>query len=96
MKHTSGPWRVGNYAVNDYAPTIYNLDATKIATVEAWSGEEYNESEANAALIATAPELLEALQNMIDLWTPYLHCVGDIGLEKMMSARAAIAKAEGE
>ena len=53
---------------------------------------EWKEAEANARLIAAAPELLEALQNMLGLTeaSDYMG-VGEIEQQ----ARAAIAKATG-
>ena len=54
---------------------------------------EWKEAEANARLIAAAPELLEALQNMLGLTeaSDYM-ALGEIEQQ----ARAAIAKALGE
>ena len=47
------------------------------------------ETEANARLSAAAPDLLEALKNMLDDSAPGV-------VQRYQAARAAIAKAEGE
>lgn len=90
-KHTPGPW-----AVNGWSVTIGNWSistAMPRATIE--------ESDANARLIAAAPELLEALnwalKNLEEIALPEFEKQGRVtsinnAIEK---ARAAIAKAEG-
>jgi hypothetical protein len=82
-KHTPGPWR------ND--PEIgvtFGPDGTAIQTGGGGCGEEYR---ANAALIAAAPEMLEALKDMID----WQDGKGDVDyIELQTKARVAIAKAE--
>lgn len=100
-KHTPGPWHVGTqndllYVIdrrpatsNDYPD--HNADVAAIAKV--YCG---NESEANARLIATAPELLEALRGMMAAYEE-LHARYDLGeCQATVDARAAIAKATGE
>jgi hypothetical protein len=95
--HTPGPWIADDFAMEfdrrthvgtyDGTPTYYHrndsicecyvtdTDGGKIGTLEA---------EANARLIAAAPDLLAALK----------HCVIERS-EWLTEARAAIAKAEG-
>lgn len=63
-KHTPRPWVLmpefhgdhGQYYITDEA------DGSEIASVTAWIGEHRAEAEANARLIAAAPELLAALK----------------------------------
>lgn len=56
-------------------------------------GTEFNErGEANAYLAAAAPELLEALESMVNCYQGYL--VDDP--DELIKARAAIVKARGE
>ena len=55
----------------------------------------YGSSEANARLIAAAPELLEALQKMLPELRG-LSIVSDTAAEMLREAEAAIAKATGE
>lgn len=91
MSHTFGPWEMDGDHI--YAP-----DWRLVATV---SVDPYNqdpaierEDTANAALLAAAPELLEALQQLVaeQSYPPIAHRVEewDAAMEK---AYAAIAKA---
>jgi hypothetical protein len=86
-KHTPGPWalraqadRLEVFPVNELGlrPTL--------ATIAKWSREGVNESNANARLIAAAPDLLAACLEVAQGYTTR-------GSEM---ARAAIAKATGE
>lgn len=87
-KHTPGPWKVipvktGYYIDSRCGPVADTMDFD----------DEYGsiESEANARLIAAAPDLLEAARALLDLAERHgwLHVA-------VNAARAAIAKAEGE
>ncbi len=84
MKHTPGPWNFDAYGEvfhisnNGFVASVYGK----------------TENEANARLIAAAPELLEALrlaeQVLLDEYGPeFTHPHADI-------IRLAIAKAEGQ
>jgi hypothetical protein len=85
-KHTPGPW--------DYWSGYNPCDRIE-AQVTAEGGDiviaSYNhliaEGEANAKLIAAAPELLECLNNMLD------HFEGNIPLWLFEKSESAIAKA---
>ena len=82
--HTPGPWEVG-YS-NNQAPVV-TAGEHDIATVDTSRGD----SEANARLIAAAPDLLKAAQNMSYLlWNNEQEELADDLLD------AAIAKALGE
>lgn len=95
--HSRGPWSVGEYAHPDGRP--YGLERgiftvagqIKIAVCEQWEGEkESQEAEANARLISAAPDLLEALQACIEMYSS----VAPMGQSPVIeAARAAIAKA---
>ena len=85
-KHTPGPWVV-RHVPERYNASTYCID---------WSAhqEEVAEivhGEANARLIAAAPDLLAAAKGLLGLAERHgwLHVAVD-------AARAAIAKAEGE
>ena len=56
MKHTKGPWKI-NIDTGEYG--VYHLYSPDIGGDEVFEREEIDE--ANARLIAAAPELLEAL-----------------------------------
>lgn len=88
MSHTPGPWEISKLATPDYAPefAIYAGPGPKVAIVT------HGNSEANAKLIAAAPDLLAALQ---DLMTPAIERNPNLWHEARTKARAAIAKATG-
>lgn len=97
-KHTPGPWSVEarNYPIGDtgdYDGCWQILSANaKRPIVEIW--EEGDEPDANALLIAAAPELLEALKLCYEYCRLYHSEVEQNNVGK--AARAAIAKATGE
>ena len=105
MKHTLGPWRIRPRMSNDYCQSIISGELA-IATVEEhWEKGEgkqvfpkTEEAEANARLMAAAPELLESLIMMVD--THERHIGGRPGpddvADRWDKARAAIEKATGE
>jgi len=104
-KHTPGPWTyerlyphkkgcaIGTGNLTN--PTASTLIATAWNTTKGLSGPQDEETEANARLIAAAPELLEALQGMMhhhdhdQVGWPQDQCL------RCQTAFAAIAKAEG-
>ena len=86
-EYTPGPWRIGTPPPNG-EQTIGTLNGLMVAV--ATTGAEMEETKANARLIAAAPELLEALQSVLD------NCLDSEGLcAAHAKARAAIAKATG-
>lgn len=106
--HTPGPWtfskddQLGDtrfyIAQEEGAP--YTPDYSDVATLiaETCSGDRVRVQEANARLIAAAPELLEALQRLI----PHAHFMtmcataeDHIVVAAVDRARDAIAKATG-
>ena len=80
-KHTPGPWDVSHVGHSQPLPCDFRVHTESGATRDEW--------EANAALIAAAPDLLAALKAAIA-------CI-PINQDKTVheQARAAIAKAEG-
>jgi len=96
-KHTPGPWKaktvkaLGIYANNDQQIAVVHNEMPRGGRRQ----DDYNIEEANARLIAAAPDLLEACEVLLkaapELW-------GD-DIEKwprlMDRVEAAIAKAEG-
>jgi hypothetical protein len=93
MKHTPGPWRI-NTAIRAGEFDVKDANSSgghaPIAKVRGDKRRTANQALANARLIAAAPDLLEALKDML----PELESIGP--LEKFERARAAIAKATGE
>jgi len=100
-KHTQGPWKVVSIGLTD-AVTCGDVG------IETRSGQigiefegrlwvEREECEANACLIAAAPELLEALERMLEAFPPPKMARGEgfAGNLAHATARTAIAKAKG-
>lgn len=105
-KHTPGPWKYWSdngygdtrfyIAQEDGAP--YTSGYSDVATLiaETVSGEKKAVQEANARLIAAAPEMLEALEGIADHYD--MDGYGEkawkqLALEMAEIARAAISKA---
>lgn len=101
-KHTPGPWAVQRYA-NYIGFGVYAHGRGCIA--ERWYDKQQDEPYgpeilANARLIAAAPDLLLALEDLVNeiraYSSPECDDEGAIGAEELKAADAAIAKAKGE
>lgn len=99
-KHTPGPWQLAEkYNCCD----VRAVDGPYVASSNASAAIRWDVKEANARLIAAAPELLEALNALLDadLYADgegvcfIKHADTDSGERAVKMARAAIAKAEG-
>jgi hypothetical protein len=99
-QHTPGPWVVkppGSVVGHEASCAVKEPSASDwVATVQVSNVPEW---EANARLIAAAPDLLAALDGIVVLAEfGWLHChpgVRDENLARVRAARAAIAKATG-
>jgi hypothetical protein len=91
-KHTPGPWEAYTRDRTSNPPFIMQRGETSgwIAQTCSWVGAD--QADANARLIAAAPDLLEALRE-IDLLATR-HEAGAIGKAQKI-ARAAIASVDG-
>ncbi len=92
-KITPGPWHVRS-AQNDegYGLLICDEDQTVLSRMDTWLGKTPEAAmEANARLIAAAPELLEAAELCIALCKE----IGATETNAYAQARAALAKATG-
>lgn len=98
-KHTPGPWEIGGSLISfDGKPVgfvLHNPESTK-GLGKLWPRDcdrfapRLPEADANARLIAAAPDLLDALRYIVE-WNP-----DNWSAERARDlARAAIAKAEG-
>jgi hypothetical protein len=96
-KHAKGPWTVGAEFDGEHGQfSILDGDGSECATVTAWIGKHRPEAEANARLVAAAPELLASLillRDADDMGKPDGH--NFMGPELRAATDAAIAKAEG-
>lgn len=103
-KHTPGPWRIAR-GVHDPANFWIQTDkedwqATEIIATLPYESPQTEENEANAVLMASSPDLLEALEDLLrdGFRTETLFGItsptdeAEAALEK---ARAAIRKARG-
>jgi hypothetical protein len=95
-KHTRYPWTV------ESDQTTVSMGDQVVIVGPAPDGASRAEMIANARLIASAPDLLAALQSMLDADDAICNNVGR-GVDQAMSriaaidsARAAIARAQGE
>ena len=101
---TPVPWRVGAYALDDddswfYHHTIYGANGDFVCHTSfsaVWAGNADN-AKANARLIAAAPDLLAALEEVVRTCEAdgMIYRWKDLGVD-LTEARAAIAKARGE
>jgi len=95
-KHTPGPWEQGTQTRG--STTLVARIETGFAVAEMRNVHFREEAEANARLIAAAPELLEALQLA---YSVLMDCIPDADCDlykrdARRKARAAIAKAIGK
>jgi len=86
-QHTPGSWAVSPYN------NITSRNGT-VAKTEQMPGNDDAERKANANLIAAAPDLLSALQEMMSVFKDHEQ-YDEESAEVVSMARAAIAKAEG-
>lgn len=93
LKHTKGPWKYLS-ATKESLPTIYVpnpiVGATMICTVSMRV-----EQEANARLIAAAPDLLKTLIKLNDCLTEGISLAIQPGSRMALEIRDIIAKAKG-
>ena len=95
MSHTPGPRVVQAFDEAQMCVLGPACDGGRRELVGVFTGERRMD---NAALDAAAPELLDALRNMVGMFdTPVVrrHYNSDFHREACESARCAIAKAEG-
>jgi hypothetical protein len=94
FKGTQGPWLMKSSSLGVHKYIDARIGGGLLQEVAVCGPTEQPEqSSANAALIAAAPDLLEALQGLMALLDPDIHGSRGSALE---NARAAIAKALGE
>jgi hypothetical protein len=90
-KHTPGPWKVAKpQKSHANGKLMYGIVGPEIVA----DYEDWGFTEANARLIAAAPDLLEVLSEVVKFWDSIVptDCINDMHIK----ARAAIARAEGE
>ena len=91
-KHTPGPWKIGKF-LRVYGGEKDHFGGQMLIANVNGGRVGGGDGDANARLIAAAPDLLEALKG----WTAWAGDGSDNEeLTYITRARAAIAKAEGE
>lgn len=88
--HTAGPWRFMLISEKSWNVGVYDNTGSTIATIKVPSKFSAPRHDANARLIAAAPELLEALERSLNWLCSY---PGEGAMNAYDQARAAIAKA---
>ncbi len=91
MEHTPGPWEI----MDEGEPQVYIYGQNGTYIAEASSDAGLEEARTNAALIAAAPDLLEACQARVDEWHSNMRNFTRREPESLKLARAAITKAKG-
>jgi hypothetical protein len=94
--HTPGPWKVYRYSDSQNAPqwTVGTEGGTRIAD-NLERGLPQDEAQANASLIASAPDLLGALRRLLDCPCCNEDDQEDETCEAIEKAIDALTKAEG-
>jgi len=94
--HTPGPWSTGKMLNPSGAPCVIGDDDTVVAILPGdWN--YCTHSKADARLLAAAPELLEALQGLLEVADFISENVPGAGWRVAQhTARAVIAQATGE
>ena len=98
-KHTPGPWGVAGQRSNKRWAVVRNDSWSDLPLMDGWTiADVYSrkmnadEDEANARLIAAAPEMLDALKWLIEFCGLNQYDKNDPAIAKVW---AALAKAEG-
>lgn len=96
MKHTPGPWRFYTEPQPNGCPIVGNGSGLMLAMLAHSVNypDQRDEANANARLIAAAPDLLEALQAVVSQLEGHDLHNGDVFA--INNAYAAIAKATGQ
>lgn len=84
-KHTPGPWEYKRTSGFDFGSTEYWIPGIC----------SHVRKEADACLIAAAPDLLDALKISLDAFEDLSKTHGISYITEIVDARAALAKAEG-
>jgi hypothetical protein len=97
-KHTRGPWALRKNSRGEEFGAVIAADGMLVATTGYRASPLSNEDDANARLIASAPELLTVLRSLVATVDAYTTADGralqETGL--MRRARALVSKAEGK
>jgi hypothetical protein len=85
--YTKGKWLTDEPTMTEITVCTEKMDICTVLCIDI----EPEEAEANAQLIASAPELLEALNHLCETMRPYIM---KLGIKKGFSEHAALAQAQ--
>lgn len=93
-QHTQGPWNVSK---PNCGLGIFDVNGKSVAAISSNQSRSWEEKEANARLIASAPELLEALKASRAVLKSVIGTIDEMRIikEQIDLIDKAIAKAEG-
>lgn len=98
-KHTPGPWIADGSTVHaENGSALYIAECQNVGVGERWSGTDYasdDHAKANACLIATAPQLLLALEDAEKIIREFAVAIPALS-ERVEAYSNLIAKARGE
>ena len=100
--HTPAPWNIAGLSLKDHEAFIIESESQTICWTSKILGKDNEfvsaEDQANALLIAAAPELLEALVSLLPIVDQHVSIEALTKPEQLAveAARHAIAKAKGE
>lgn len=92
-KHTPGPWREEFVSDKTWHKGVYDVNGNEVALVKVKSALTAQRRDADARLIAAAPDLLDALKTCLLIVE---HLASESAPSTIAEARAAIAKATGD
>ena len=105
VAHTPGPWKQIEWSCHARTTVVVDFEEGPAVIAECESPSRYadNEAEANACLVAAAPDLLRELKRICaeaESWHSMHHAQNLIACDSICKAipkmQAAIRKAEGE
>lgn len=97
MSYTKGPWKVFNDTFNKISITGEDGNDGILRVVAQLKGAPKETIQANARLIAAAPDLLEACEYVVNWHRDHDSGEGELyGLDFVTTCIAAIRKAKGE
>ena len=95
--HTPGPWSIGaTKRHKDHESTPIYGEGIEVASSPAFTVDEREMVRANALLISAAPDLMAALEAILEWADPYALPDSDRNARDVEAGVAAIAKARGE
>lgn len=99
-KHTQGPWYVGEANLSNHKYSHIGVRSDEWVVCEVQMDVEDLPGEANAQIIAAAPDLLEAADKALNTLIGCCIAIDESDREEILQTqsmlRAALAKAKGE